>query len=441
MATPPWHSDRMNVPDHFQASGVKKAMRTALTDHTGRDSAHAQDVHIHGAAARFARRSRRKRSLWSRASTFEKVIIANSAIISLDTAAGWWITQHDPETYHYLIDTAFIVAALLIALAINFAFLRAAFAPLHNVFATIRAVEAGNLDARVRAPDHDADAVALARAFNSMLDRLAFLHNETAVRVLRAQEDERRRLALELHDQTGQSLTALALHAETIARRLEHEHTDAALLARAQAEHLGVLAQKTLAEVQALSRQLRPPLLDDVGLAAAIRWLASDSSERLHTSIRVRVRGVASEDVSSAPAKAPDERGGLALLAPEHPDAMTAAVPPGEQRLPADVETALFRVAQEAITNAVRHGQATRVQVALRRRAEDVMLTVADDGMGFDPPSRAIGPHERQARWGLGLEGMRERVRTLSGSLIIRSQPGRGCAVRAVIPLHLPPGA
>ena len=88
--------------------------------------------------------------LWIRnLSTFEKVIVANSCIILLDSAAGWWVTQHNPEPYHYLIDTAFIVLASVLGLAVNFVVLRAAFAPLHTVLATIRIVARGDVHARV----------------------------------------------------------------------------------------------------------------------------------------------------------------------------------------------------------------------------------------------------------------------------------------------------
>ncbi|HLY31952.1 MAG TPA: HAMP domain-containing protein, partial [Ktedonobacterales bacterium] len=139
-----------------------------------------------------------------RVSTFEKVILANSLIILLDTVAGWWITQHNPEAYHYVIDTAFIALAALAGVLINFALLRATFAPLHAVLATIRTVEEGDLEARVTGIGSDADAQMLARAFNGMLDRLEQARDETVARELRAQEAERRRLALELHDQTGQ---------------------------------------------------------------------------------------------------------------------------------------------------------------------------------------------------------------------------------------------
>jgi two-component system sensor histidine kinase UhpB len=333
----------------------------------------------------------------SQLSTFEKVIIANSVIIVLDTLAGWWITEHNPVTYHYIIDTTFIVLAVVLGLVVNFLFLRAAFAPLRSLLVTIRAVEYGDLDARVPLDTNDADVGVLARAFNAMLDQLARSRNEVAARVLLAQEEERRRLALELHDQTGQSLTALLLHAEAIGQRLAGETGEPAKKARQQAEHLSLLAQQTLAEVQALSRQLRPAMLDDLGLAAALRWLAEDARARLGVELRV--------------------------------------VTNGAERLPSDVETALFRVAQEALTNTVRYGHTTYAGCLLRQSAEHVTLVFADNGRGFDPVGLSSRAPLPQRSGGLGLEGMRARIRPLGGSLMIRSRPGHGCWLRATVPL------
>jgi two-component system sensor histidine kinase UhpB len=334
-------------------------------------------------------------------STFEKALVANSAIIVLDTIAGWWITQHNPETYHYLIDTLFIALATLVALAVNFAFLWAAFAPLHSVLATIRAVEHGDLTARAIAHESDTDVVALARAFNDMLDHLLRLRDETATRVLHAQEAERRRLALELHDQTGQTLTALALHAQAIAQRLAMEEGPVAGWARLQTERLGALAQEALVEVQSVSRQLRPAILDDLGLVAALRWLAEDAGKRLGCQICVQVCGWLAEEVS---------------------------------RLPDELETALFRIAQESVTNAIRHGKASYIRIRLRAAAAHINLTIADNGCGFD--SNASHASLDQAHLaGLGIDGMRERARLLGGTLRLWSRKGKGCVARAAVPL------
>jgi two-component system sensor histidine kinase UhpB len=332
-------------------------------------------------------------------STFEKVIIANSAIIILDTLAGWWITQHNPEVYHYLIDTAFIALAAFVGLFINFLLLRAAFAPLHGLLATIGAVLNGDMDARVSEREHDADVLMLARAFNAMLDQLDRTRSESAARVLRAQEDERRRLALELHDQTGQSLTALALHAEAIAHGLADETGGPAGQARLQAERLCTLAQQTLSEVQALSRQLRPALLDDLGLAAALRWLSEDARQRLGITVRLVVRT--------------------------------------SERLPGDYDTALFRIVQECLTNAVRHGNASQAACLLRDGRDRVTLTFADNGSGFDQAAQRSRRLDQPASGGSGLEGMRLRIRPLGGTLTLRTKPRRGCSVHVALPLPM----
>jgi two-component system sensor histidine kinase UhpB len=340
-------------------------------------------------------------------STFEKVIVANSVIMLLDTAMGWWVTQHNPETYHYLIDTTFIATATVVGLFVNFLLLRAAFAPLHEVLNTIHQVEQGDWSARAELPQSNADALVLAGAFNAMLDQLARERFEASARVLQAQEEERRRLALELHDETGQSLTALALHAAAISQGLEHERGTAVARARDQATHLQALAERTLAEVQALARQLRPPLLDDLGLVAALRWLADDATERLHARVHL-------QDATQESSRRSE----------------------GPPRLSSAAETAFYRIAQESLTNAVRHGQASDVWITLRHTASCVTLLILDNGHGFERVGLDGNRQPRGPSRGTGLAGMRERARLVGGRMHLRAQPGHGCIVRAVVPVR-----
>ena len=361
-------------------------------------------------------------------SIFEKVILANSAIILLETIAGWWITQHNPETYHYLIDTGFIALAALLGMTVNFLVLRAAFAPLHGLLVTIQAVEAGDLEARAVERASDAEVWSLARTFNAMLHRLALARSDVAGRVLRAQEEERRRLALELHDQIGQSLTALTFHAEAIAQRLASEPSRLAVQVQRQAEQLIALTQRTLAEVQTLSRQLRPPLLDDLGLVAALHWLADDVRERFGRRVHIQVSLAQGESVWQQEA-----RGEAEELPSASVDKMRERLPEEPARLPGDVETALFRIAQESVTNAIRHGRAGQIQVTLWQRETRVSLTISDDGTGFTPSTGA-------AR-GVGLEGMRERAQLLGGTLQVRSHQGNGCVVRVEVPVSGAPAS
>jgi two-component system sensor histidine kinase UhpB len=331
-------------------------------------------------------------------SLFEKVLVANTVIILVEALAAWWITRHALETYHYLIDTSFLVAAALVGLLINTLLLRAAFRPLFGLLHTIQVIEAGRLDCRAEISARASDVSQVAAALNAMLDRLEALRHQTAGEILHAQEQERRRLALELHDQSSQTLTALTLHAQVLEDLLATDAPPAPALLRKQVAQVNQLAGRTMRELRHVAEQLRPAILDDLGLEAALRWLADDVGQAINLRVLVQVS------------------------------------PEGEQqeRLPAEMETALFRIAQEGLTNVARHAQASLVTLTLLRQSEQVTLLLSDDGRGFLVPSaRSEGdPHT-----GLGLVGMRERVSLLGGKLEITSQPERGTIIQACIPL------
>lgn len=201
--------------------------------------------------------------------------------------------------------------------------------------------------------------------------------------VWRVQEDERRRLARELHDGLGQNLTALKHRLAQIAGELGPGH-DAL---RARMEAAIALCSASLEDTRHMSRLLRPPVLDDLGLAPALRWLA----------------------------RSIEESSGLAVVLE------LDELPP----LDGDTQTLLFRVAQEALNNAARHARAQSVLLRLVPTGAQLQLQVIDDGIGFDPD---------QAR-GSGLGGMRERLRLHGGRLELRSAPGQGSRLRAWVPL------
>ncbi|MEO8598096.1 MAG: ATP-binding protein [Candidatus Solibacter sp.] len=205
---------------------------------------------------------------------------------------------------------------------------------------------------------------------------------ELSTLLLRAQENERRALARELHDEIGQSLSAILM---------ETENAECAGPQAGVREHLDSikgLAEKTVSQVRDLALLLRPSMLDDLGLTPALNWHARETSKR--TGLNVVV-------------SAEDAIDGL----------------PDEHR------TCIYRLVQEAVTNAVRHANARTVEVTVRKEHHKVDVTVQDDGAGFDT---------RFLR-GLGLLGMEERVRRLGGSLTIISEPGRGTLVHAVLPM------
>jgi two-component system, NarL family, sensor histidine kinase UhpB len=215
--------------------------------------------------------------------------------------------------------------------------------------------------------------------FNSTLDRLESERRASMHRVLAAQEAERRRIAQELHDQIGQNLTAVVLELKRV--RAGIDGGDAEALADAQE-----LARETLEEVRRISYELRPAVLDDLGLPSALRALC-DGVER---------------------------RAGIAVeldAADELP------------RLDGQVELAVYRIAQEALTNSVRHAQCSTVRVFLGVVGDDVLLHVADDGIGMDGSFP-----------GGGLRGMRERAVAVGATLETRSARGRGVEVSMRIP-------
>ena len=223
-----------------------------------------------------------------------------------------------------------------------------------------------------------------ARELKEASDRLRFLSR----RLFHVQEEERRHLARELHDEVGQALTVAKLNLKMIAPNVPV--TDARRL-----EDSIQLLDRLLGQVRQLSLDLRPPLLDQLGLVPALRWLVDQQGQRagLHMSF-------------------------------------TASV--GDLKIDPAVQTACFRVAQEAITNVIRHSGAKNVVVDLRREAERLWLSVGDDGKGFDP---TVIHREAARHCSLGLVSMKERALLVRGGLEVRSAHNRGTEIRAWFPL------
>jgi signal transduction histidine kinase len=205
-------------------------------------------------------------------------------------------------------------------------------------------------------------------------------------RVVGAQELERRRLARELHDETGQALTSILLGLRGIEEARTDEQRREALA--------GVrdLVRSTLQDVRQLAVELRPKALDDFGLVPALERLTASFGEQ--TGIAVEFEPGVRED----------------------------------ERLPAEVETALYRIVQESLTNVVKHARASRISIVLARKPASASVIVEDDGIGFEP--------ERPRDGGLGLVGMRERVGLLGGRIAVESRPGAGTTLVAEVPLQ-----
>jgi len=207
---------------------------------------------------------------------------------------------------------------------------------------------------------------------------------DTVRRVVEAQESERARLARELHDETGQALTSILLGLKALDERVETAESRTALA------ELRELVVSTLQDVRRLSVELRPAALDDFGLVPAIERLLDTVAERTGLAV----------DVQSQL---------------------------GERRLPAEAETVLYRIVQEAVTNVLKHADARSVTVRLDHSGNGVTLVVQDDGTGFDPDGARDG--------GVGLIGMRERVALVGGRLSIESAEGAGTMLTAEVPI------
>jgi signal transduction histidine kinase len=211
-------------------------------------------------------------------------------------------------------------------------------------------------------------------------------------RVVAAQEAERQRIARDLHDETGQSLTAIGMGLRGLSGKLGQRNKDAL----ATLHKLEVLTADSLKELQRLMTDLRPSHLDDLGLSAALRWYASRIQEHSSLNIRVDIHGE-------------------------------------ERDLEDAVKITIFRIIQECLNNVIKHSQATHVNIHVHFEEQRVRINVFDNGIGFDPDQVQ---QRRNNRPSLGIAGMEERAALLGGTVNVQTRPGYGTEVQALIPYH-----
>jgi len=253
------------------------------------------------------------------------------------------------------------------------------------------AVQEGDFTQEVKVSTSD-EFGQLGRAFNAMTKKLAAAEAQRTSlikRILTAQEEERARIARDLHDHTGQSLSSLLLRLKGIESATTLEE------AQRQTDELRALVAETLNDVRALAFQTHPSILDDLGLAAALRKDARSLSEKFGVNVDCHVAAIESE------------------------------------RLPFEVEVALYRIVREALSNVVRHAKAKNVSILVQRRAGTVLAIVEDDGVGFD--TEAVLASDAEKRF--GLLGMDERARLVGGRVTIESSREAGTTVYVEIPL------
>lgn len=302
---------------------------------------------------------------------FWRVCLINGAVFLAGTVA----LALSPATVSrrpLLSELVVLLIGLTVIVLVNGALLQAVLRPLDRLTAVTAKIDLRHPGLRLDEAG-SGPARGLVRGFNAMLERLEVERSTSTARALQAQEAERHRIAQELHDEVGQSLTAVLLG-------LRHVMDTAPDRVRAELDELRHTTRTSLEEVRRISQRLRPGDLTDLGLISALAGLARDSSARSGPQVRRRLPSV-------------------------NPD------------LPGETELVLYRVAQEALTNVVRHARATTVHLDLTLFDSTLVLRVTDDGVGI--PDGAMGA---------GIQGMLERAQMVGGDLAVRSRAGLGRA-------------
>jgi two-component system sensor histidine kinase UhpB len=322
-----------------------------------------------------------------------KIVTANAVIVVIGTVAGTALMRRflllEPEQSPIGLTVLLALAGVIITLLVNLAIVRLALMPLALLERTAARVQHGDLAARVpHSALADREMERLAGTFNGMLDTLGTYRQrlrDMAARALNASEEERKRIARELHDDTAQSLAALLIRLRIARGRNDPEERDAVL------DELKAGITEALDGVRRFARGLRPVALEELGLVPALEAHVRVLGETVGINLRLEASPL--DDVLSAPA-----------------------------------ELALYRIVQEALSNAVRHASPSRATVKLWREPHAVIATVEDDGRGF-----SVEEIMRSGE-GLGLFGMRERAEYVGGHVEVRSAPGRGTCVRVEMP-------
>jgi two-component system, NarL family, sensor histidine kinase UhpB len=318
-------------------------------------------------------RKRRLPLFWQVFAPNAAVMIA--AVITLTVSPA---TVSSPPA---LREIVVITAGLTVMLLLNLVLMRRALAPLEELARVMREVDPLAPGARVGLQGHSTEIMELTSVFNAMIRRLETERRDSGLRMLAAQEGERRRVARELHDEVNQSITALMLE---IGRAADHAPPALADDLRRTRE----AARDLSADVQRIVRQLRPEALDDLGLTSAITALAEGFSAR--TGIPVK-------------------------------HALERDLPP----LGLETELVVYRVAQEGLTNAARHADASAVRLSLAAGVDRLSMRLVDNGRGLNG-----------AAPGSGIRGMRERAMLVGAELEITSTPGGGTELRLEVPLE-----
>jgi two-component system, NarL family, sensor histidine kinase UhpB len=314
-----------------------------------------------------------------------QIVAANVVLVALtlfgaSLAAGLDLTSESQRW-----SFGILALSIVLTLCVNLWMLQRRFRPLERLIDRVELIDPAEPATHVLTEPEPVEEIdRLSSSFRRLLDRIEEERRRSGTLVMRAQEEERRRLARDLHDEVNQALTAILLRLEALSQDSPPERTD-------EVSELKRLVNQAMEELLNLARHLRPSALDDHGLMPALETQLKRFSARTGIEVRLTRQGD------------PDE-------------------------LPEDVQTALYRVTQEALANVGRHAGATVVEVEVEAGADRIELRVRDDGEGFHPGSVARSVSNGPGA-GLGLSGMAERARLVGGELDVRSAPGGGTSV------------
>lgn len=325
---------------------------------------------------------------------FYKIVLANATIVLFGTIGGTVVLRHflrSGAEFPLVWVIVLATVGMLVTVLVNAMIVGVALRPLKLLEDTAARVQTGDVDARVpHTPLVDKELEHLTRTFNGMLDNLESYRQRLsgiAARAMKAEEQERKRIARELHDDTAQYLAALLIRLRVI-RGMEDSEQRNQLL-----DQFRIEVGEALERVRRFARGLRPPALEELGLVPALESHIRGLEETVGVSIRIEADSI-------------------------------------EDLLTQQAELALYRITQEAVSNAIRHAEADTVRVRITREERHVVITVTDDGVGF-----IVSEKTESDDSGLGLFGMRERASYVGGQVQITSAPGQGTVVRAVVPI------
>ncbi len=331
---------------------------------------------------------------------FYRIAIGNALIIILGAVVGTILTRYltslTTTLWHFVL---FASVGILISLALNIFILQAALQPLSELRRTVNRIQTDRAAVdQLLTNDTDPDIYQLTKTLNTLLIQLETSNQQLRLlseQAINAQEEERKRIARSLHDDTGQSLSSLIINLDRLENHLPPDSNE--LIDRLGS--LRKMAADSLDNLRSIIYDLRPAILDDLGLLPAIRWFA-----------RTNLEGAGIQVDLDFPAELPSS-------------------------LPQTLTTTLFRITQEGVNNIIRHSQATKASISLGLEENEVYLKIVDNGHGFD--SRKLSAEAiNMQRW--GLIGLQERIELVRGRMSIQSDAQHG----TILIFHLPlPGS